>query len=661
MRKKFFTLLLAMVFMLTLPFAGSNVNSYAATSKTADQAIAWVQAQVGKAIDYDGAYGAQCVDLAMAYYNALGVTPSSGNGKDYATNTLPAGWTRVQGGTPQKGDILVYGASNSNPYGHVAIYESARVTYHQNFGSAQYVQKVTNISYNGFDNPYWGYIRPNWTNSGDTQAPSITKVSVHGIDSTGYWVTCTVTDNVGVDRVQFPTWLASGTSDGCPWPVGSHIGNEWSCRISYSTFGGSRGPYNTHIYAYDTSGNYSAYMVNYANEDKEKPVITDAKVYGIDDTGYWVSCKVTDNIGVETVKFPTWLASGTSDGCPWPVGSQSGTTWKCRINYSTFGGSEGPYHTHIYAYDYMGNSAYLMLHFANCKHATTEVRNAKAATCTAKGYTGDTYCKICGTKIKTGTEIAATGHEWGTGIVIKEPTTTTTGVMQYTCTKCGSTMNETIAKLKEPLSVKSLWASQHSVGKVKFKWTRKDGVTANKWDLKYRTRKIGAGGSWSGWTTKTYTFGVNDGEMQAWIDIPRNYVIEIHAQAQGDGTWSTGIITTPAGGTYQAMKTVYVKNVATGEHIGDTIVLKKGETIRVRPDYLYPVANYNARPRLYPNHMLYDIGDKSIILIIKPDGSDYTAGMIDGVATIKGMKNGTTQLIFRAPNGRTQVTTVIVE
>lgn len=34
-----------------------------------------------------------------------------------------------------------------------------------------------------------------------------------------------------------------------------------------------------------------------------------------------------------------------------------------------------------------------------------EVKNAKAATCTEKGYTGDTYCKGCNTKLSTGTVI----------------------------------------------------------------------------------------------------------------------------------------------------------------------------------------------------------------------------------------------------------------
>ena len=45
-----------------------------------------------------------------------------------------------------------------------------------------------------------------------------------------------------------------------------------------------------------------------------------------------------------------------------------------------------------------------------CAHENTELRDAKDATCTVPGYTGDTYCKDCGEKIGTGTAIPAKGH-----------------------------------------------------------------------------------------------------------------------------------------------------------------------------------------------------------------------------------------------------------
>ena len=38
-------------------------------------------------------------------------------------------------------------------------------------------------------------------------------------------------------------------------------------------------------------------------------------------------------------------------------------------------------------------------------------------------------------------------HKWDAGVVTKEPTYTSTGTKKYTCTNCGETKNETIAKL----------------------------------------------------------------------------------------------------------------------------------------------------------------------------------------------------------------------
>ncbi len=212
------------------------------------------------------------------------------------------------------------------------------------------------------------------------------------------------------------------------------------------------------------------------------------------------------------------------------------------------------------------------------------------------------------------------------------------------------------------LSVKNLWASQHDKGRVLFKWSRKDGTTVNSWNLHYRTRKIGGNNKWSGWTTKT----VNNA-MQAWIPVKTDYVIEIHAQGKGDSTWSTGIITCPAGGKYQAMKTTHVLSngkrlaetkVAGSDILRTTINLKVGQSISVKPDYDYSVKDFKKRPRLYPTHMLYDVADKSKLTITKPDKSVYTGGIIDGTAAIKAIRVGSTTLIFRSPNGRTMIATV---
>ena len=79
-----------------------------------------------------------------------------------------------------------------------------------------------------------------------------------------------------------------------------------------------------------------------------------------------------------------------------------------------------------------------------CSHENTEIRNAKAATCTEKGYSGDTYCKDCNEKISDGEIIPAKGHSWDEGKVTTAPTCENAGVKTYTCTVCKATKTEAI-------------------------------------------------------------------------------------------------------------------------------------------------------------------------------------------------------------------------
>ena len=168
MKKRVLSLLLVLLMVVSLV----PMSALAATNgHTANEAIGWVQSQVGKALDYDGVYGAQCVDLIKYYYDYLGCASyARGNGSDYATNALPSGWTRLKGAQPRLGDILVYTGGYNN-YGHVAIYESDYVSYHQNFNGKQYVVRAT-CKYNALNNPYWGVIRPDFGGSAPVSAAS---------------------------------------------------------------------------------------------------------------------------------------------------------------------------------------------------------------------------------------------------------------------------------------------------------------------------------------------------------------------------------------------------------------------------------------------------------------------------------------------------------
>lgn len=84
-----------------------------------------------------------------------------------------------------------------------------------------------------------------------------------------------------------------------------------------------------------------------------------------------------------------------------------------------------------------------------CDHTHTEIRNQREATCTQTGYAGDTYCTDCDKLMSTGKELAALGHDYK-ATVTKQPTTTEEGVRTYTCTRCGHSYTESIAKLTSP-------------------------------------------------------------------------------------------------------------------------------------------------------------------------------------------------------------------
>ena len=135
---------------------GSYNNNSSNISPKVASALAAVKSKTGSAIDYDGAYGPQCVDPVKYFYKKLGVNPVNGNGKDYTWNKLPSGWSRIKGcNNPQPGDILVY---TNGKFGHVGIYVSDNESYHQNYNNVKKVQRIS-TKYNKISS-YWGVIRP---------------------------------------------------------------------------------------------------------------------------------------------------------------------------------------------------------------------------------------------------------------------------------------------------------------------------------------------------------------------------------------------------------------------------------------------------------------------------------------------------------------------
>ena len=99
--------------------------------------------------------------------------------------------------------------------------------------------------------------------------------------------------------------------------------------------------------------------------------------------------------------------------------------------------------------NYETESVSITITRSECDHTHTEIRNQREATCKEEGYTGDTYCTGCDKLLSTGKELAALGHDYK-ATVTKQPTTTEEGVRTYTCTRCGHSYTESIAKLTSP-------------------------------------------------------------------------------------------------------------------------------------------------------------------------------------------------------------------
>lgn len=142
---------------------------------TRQDAINWCAAQLGKAMDYDSMYGAQCVDFFNFYYKYLtGRNPySDGYGVNGAKDlwNVPTGlFTKITNDPndlnqiPSPGDIMIYNGNmpGSGGYGHVAVVGDEKSTYfEQNYGG-MYVKKNTRkfngyeigwLSFNGFQVP----------------------------------------------------------------------------------------------------------------------------------------------------------------------------------------------------------------------------------------------------------------------------------------------------------------------------------------------------------------------------------------------------------------------------------------------------------------------------------------------------------------------------
>ena len=489
MKRRVLCLILAVIMVAcllpTAAFASTN-------GKTADDAINWVKSVEGQTVG-----SGECVALIVAYYSYLGQTSPGGNGADYSWNQLPAGWTRIQNAQPQKGDILVYSGNAANKYGHVAIYESDKITWHQNYAYQRKVVRVTNVRYNGFDNPYWGVIRPDFSSA--TPKPSYADIGTNvyrylirtdgwkhigtnydssnksnvtiGAANTGdpeqiwkfirqgdgsYYIQNMYNDwyltyegNCVQQAKVTTSWLNTDKASRFQWyiydkngtfqlvPKDSATAGTWlvlDCTGNYQTAG-------TQMELYSNWSGAAQIFSLYPVDDYQKPAappkveitVPDVATVGEEVKISWTASPLRDKY--DQREYCVTVQGGGSKKTYYTTDTSVSVTIKRReLNCNVTVESRNT------KYANYSSSSYASFKCVEAHvHSYTAV--VTAPTCTAKGYT--THTCACGDSyVDTYTD--ALGHAWDSGKMTKQPTATETGIRTYTCTRCSVTKTETI-------------------------------------------------------------------------------------------------------------------------------------------------------------------------------------------------------------------------
>lgn len=507
MKKRVLSLALAVLMALSLlPTAASASTG----GKTADDAINWVRSKAGQPLDYDGAYGAQCVDLICFYYKCLGQASPGGYAKEYRTNALPSGWQRLQGVQPQRGDILVYNPSAKNEAGHVAIYESDYSTWHQNYADRQYVVNVTNVRYNNFDNTYWGVIRPDF--SSVTPAPTFDNIGAdvyrllirsdswkhigtNYYDSNSWNVTISRTNNAN-DPAQI--WRFIRQADGSYYVQNmfneEYLTYEGNCasqaKVTTAPFAGQRATrFQWYIKSYNgifkliakdsvTAGNWLVLDC----KDGSSAAGTQMQLYG-----NWAHTSANSKaqlFSLYTINYvkparpaavqitiPSVVSAKTRFTVQWTESPLQGVMderwYLMRIrseddslvaNFESTARRDtcaiskpGRYYVTVLAKntkfkDYSTETSKVYF-TVTAEHIHQYTSTVTPPTCTEQGYT--TYTCTCGDSYRSD-YTNPLGHSWDAGVVTTPATETAPGVKRYTCTRCSATRTETIAQLTCP-------------------------------------------------------------------------------------------------------------------------------------------------------------------------------------------------------------------
>lgn len=345
-------------------------NSIKVNAATQSDVIQWLDSQKGRAIDFDGRYGVQCVDFFnyylkdyWGYQNPIGMYPVS-----YAYQIFdkgqPAGWEKIAGNSNfRTGDIVIWNNGIGGGAGHVGIIYSVDSSgvkvAHENWG-AKYVT-ITAL--------------PSVSNIRGVFRPPLTEQVVNNpggvVDSL----------NGGANSIELAGWAFDSDNLGAGLEIHVYIGEECHpivANLERKDVNNVYGCGNNHGFAAkintERTGrqNIRVYAINVGSGDNvllmskdvditvdsEPPKITRTYVSEVTRDSYRVCAEISDDNGVKKVSVATWSQEGQTD-LKWRDAKYNGAgTYYIDINRSEHSQIlNNFYYNHIYVYDYANNGA----------------------------------------------------------------------------------------------------------------------------------------------------------------------------------------------------------------------------------------------------------------------------------------------------------------
>lgn len=345
----------------------------------------------------------------------------------------------------------------------------------------------------------------------EKNGPVISNIQITDISYKGYTIKATISDESGIDRVQFPTWTLKNDQDDLfeDWgknekASGKIEGNTVTYRVNTSDHNNEYGTYKTHIYVYDKYGNYVSVPINESKGEIEIPernsyiISYDAngginapkEQLKLEDENITLSEEVPSRLGYKFVGWkgkdkkyqPGDLYINNADNVLIAIWEEEEHSYEKTITKQPTCTDDGEAlykcslcgKTHTETIPAKGHTEVIDeavaatcetegktegSHCSVCGKVLEEQRvipakghtevtdKAVAATCETEGKTEGSHCSVCGKELEKQEIIPAKGHSFDNGVIERPATQYEEGLKVYTCSNCGLTRTEVIAKL----------------------------------------------------------------------------------------------------------------------------------------------------------------------------------------------------------------------